>query len=160
MSLTPSAAVCAPSFPSPLETSLADTPRLSYASRWSSSSGRATPSAVGAINFFQRPASGAAAVAILRYQARQVRQQRGAMPVSFPYARVVVAALGAVAVLTAALNLIQGDWMAAVFLAVVIVFTVIALSLLGHALIVAISSWWRRRGDDRPGSRDDYGLAA
>jgi len=50
--------------------------------------------------------------------------------------------------------------MAAVFLAVVIVFTVIALSLLGHALIVAISSWWRRRGDDRPGSRDDYGLAA
>ena len=82
------------------------------------------------------------------------------MPVSFPYAGVVVAALGAVAVLTAALNLIQGDWMAAVFLAVVIVFTVIALSLLGHALIVAISSWWRRRGDDRPGSRDDYGLVA
>ena len=82
------------------------------------------------------------------------------MPVSFPYARVVVVALGAVVVLAAALNLIQGDWMAAVFLAVVIVFTVIALSLLAHALIVAISTWWRRRRDDRPGGRDDYGLAA
>lgn len=82
------------------------------------------------------------------------------MPVSFPYARVVVVALGAVAVLAAALNLIQGDWMAAVFLAVIIVFTVIALSLLAHALIVAISNWWRRRRDDRPGGRDDYGLAA
>lgn len=82
------------------------------------------------------------------------------MPVSFPYARVVAAALGAVAVLTAGLNLFQRDWMAALFLAVVIVFTVITLSLLGHALVVAIGNWWRRRRDDRPGSRDDYGLAA
>ena len=82
------------------------------------------------------------------------------MPVSFPYARVVAAALGAVAVLTAGLNLFQRDWMAALFLAVVIVFTVITLSLLGHALVVAIGNWWRRRRDDRPGGRDDYGLAA
>gem|GEM_PF-728342 len=158
MSYTPSAAVCGPSFPSPLETSLAAPVELRKQVEFPKRP--RDPFAVGAINFFQRPASETAAVVILRYQARQVRQQRGAMPVSFPYAGVVVAALGAVAVLTAALNLIQGDWMAAVFLAVVIVFTVIALSLLGHALIVAISSWWRRRGDDRPGSRDDYGLAA
>lgn len=80
------------------------------------------------------------------------------MRVSIPYARVVVASLGAVAVVAAALNPIQRDWMAALFLSVVIVFTVITLSLLAHALIVAIGSWWRRRRDDRPGGRDDYRL--
>jgi hypothetical protein len=65
-----------------------------------------------------------------------------------------------VAVLTAVLNLVQRDWFAALLLSVVIVFTIMTLFLVAHAVIVAIRGWMRRRRDDRPGGRDDYGLAA
>lgn len=82
------------------------------------------------------------------------------MPVTIPYARVVALALGSVAVLAFALNLIQGDWIAALHLSVVVVFTIITLSLAVNALIVAIGTWVRRRRGDRPGGQDDYGLAA
>lgn len=82
------------------------------------------------------------------------------MPVTIPYARVVALALGSVAILATALHLIQGDWIAALHLSVVVVFTIITLSLAVHALIVAIGTWARRRREDGPGVQDDYGLAA
>lgn len=82
------------------------------------------------------------------------------MPITIPYARVVALALGSVAALACALNLIQGDWIAALHLSTVVVFTIITLSLVTHALIVAIGKWARRRREDRPGGQDDYGLAA
>ncbi|MEX0581224.1 MAG: hypothetical protein WD228_08970 [Mycobacterium sp.] len=82
------------------------------------------------------------------------------MSVTIPYARVVALALGSVALLATALNLIQGDWIAALHLSVVVVFTIITLSLAAHSLIVAIGKWARRRREDGSGIQDDYGLAA
>jgi hypothetical protein len=63
------------------------------------------------------------------------------------------------AVLATALYLIQGDWIAALHLSVVVVFTILTLALVMHAVIVAIGNWVRRRREDRPGGQDDYGLA-
>ena len=81
------------------------------------------------------------------------------MSVRFPYVRVVALALGSVAVLATALYLIQGDWIAALHLSVVVVFTVLTLALVMHAVIGAIGNWVRWRREDRPGGQDDYGLA-
>ena len=82
------------------------------------------------------------------------------MPTFFPYARELAAALGSVAVSTAVLAVVQGDWLAAMFLSVVIVFTIVTLLLVAHGLVAAIRGSMRRRRDDGPGGRNDYGLAA
>lgn len=82
------------------------------------------------------------------------------MPRSVPYARALVLALVSVAVLATALTLIRGDWIAALHLSVVVVFTIITLALVVHALIVAVIRWARRRRDDTLGDQNDYGLAA
>ena len=98
------------------------------------------------------------------------------------YARAKWLALGAMAVLAALLNRVLHDWIAALHLAVVIVFTLITVGLAVHTLIVAIINRSRRNGEDPGGSgggpggpgrgpddpeitdpvgyRDDFGLAA
>lgn len=98
------------------------------------------------------------------------------------YARAKWLALGAMAVLAALLNMVLHDWIAALHLAVVIVFTLITVGLAVHTLIVAIINRSRRNGEDPGGSgggpggpergpddpevtdpvgyRDDFGLAA
>jgi hypothetical protein len=82
------------------------------------------------------------------------------MVARIPYFRFVVAALGSAAVLAFLLNLTLRDWVAALHLAVVLTFTLTTLALAMRALVVAIIDWVRRRRDDPPGRREDFGLAA
>ncbi|MCB0939196.1 MAG: hypothetical protein KDB72_03035 [Mycobacterium sp.] len=78
---------------------------------------------------------------------------------SFPYARTVVLAVGAAAVLTILLNLRLHDWPAALNVATVGVFEVITLVLAVRALVRWIINR-RRPDDDPPGYQKDFGLAA
>jgi hypothetical protein len=57
------------------------------------------------------------------------------------------------------LNMVLRDWIAALHLAVVIVFTAITVGLAVHTLIVAIANRSRRNGEDPggPGGPDDPG---
>ena len=77
-----------------------------------------------------------------------------------PYSRVVVAALASAGLLAFLLNLTLRDWVAALHLAIVLVFTFITLVLAVRALVVAVITWIRRRGDDPPGYQRDFDLVA
>ena len=77
-----------------------------------------------------------------------------------PYSRVIVVALGSAGLLAFLLNLTLRDWVAALHLAIVLIFTVITLVLAVRALVVALIDWIRRRGDDPPGHQRDFDLAA
>jgi len=77
-----------------------------------------------------------------------------------PYFRVVVVALVSAGLLAFLLNLTLRDWVAALHLAVVLIFTIITLVLAVRALIVAVIEWIRRKGDDPPGYQKDFDLVA
>ena len=65
-----------------------------------------------------------------------------------PYTRAKWLALASMAGLATLLNLVLRDWIAALHLAVVIVFTAITVGLAMRTLIVAIVSRSRRNGED------------
>jgi hypothetical protein len=77
-----------------------------------------------------------------------------------PYSRVIVVALGSTIVVAFLLNLTLQDWVAALHLAIVLIFTVITLVLAVRALVVALIDWIRRRDDDPPGYQKDFDLVA
>ena len=77
-----------------------------------------------------------------------------------PYFRVVVVALVSAGLLAYLLNLTLRDWVAALHLAIVLIFTFITLVLAVRALVVAVITWIRRRGDDPPGYQRDFDLVA
>jgi hypothetical protein len=77
-----------------------------------------------------------------------------------PYSRVIVVALGSAALLAFLLNLTLRDWVAALHLAIVMVFTLITLVLAVRALLVAFIAWIRRNRDNPPGHQKDFDLAA
>lgn len=77
-----------------------------------------------------------------------------------PYSRVIVVAVVSAGLLAFLLNLTLRDWVAALHLAIVLIFTVITLVLAVRALVVAVIAWIRRRGDDPPGYQKDFDLAA
>jgi hypothetical protein len=58
------------------------------------------------------------------------------------------------------LNLTLRDWVAALHLAIVLIFTFITLVLAVRALVVAVIEWIRRKGDDPPGYQRDFDLVA
>ena len=74
-----------------------------------------------------------------------------------PYARAKWLALASMAGLAIPLNMVLRDWVAALHLAVVIVFTVITVLLAVHSLIVAIANRSGRNGEDSGGSGDGPG---
>jgi len=65
-----------------------------------------------------------------------------------PYTRAKWLALASMAGLAALLNLVLQDWIAALHLAVVVVFTAITVGLVVHTMIVAIVNRSRRNGED------------
>lgn len=77
-----------------------------------------------------------------------------------PYARAKWLALVSMAGLATLLNIALQDWIAALHLAIVVVFTIITLGFAVHTLIVAIANRTRRNGEDPLGYQDDFGLAA
>jgi hypothetical protein len=77
-----------------------------------------------------------------------------------PYFRVVVVALVSAGLLAYLLNLTLRDWVAALHLAIVLIFTFITLVLAVRALVVAVIEWIRRKGDDPPGYQKDFDLVA
>ena len=77
-----------------------------------------------------------------------------------PYFRVIMVALGSAGLLAFLLNLTLRDWVAALHLAIVLIFTLITLALTVRALVAAVIDWIRRRGDDPPGHQKDFDLAA
>lgn len=81
------------------------------------------------------------------------------MVLRIPYARVIVAALVSTAVVGILLNLVLHEWFGAMFLAQVIVFQAITLTLAVRSLVGWIINR-RRPRDDPPGHQKDFGLAA
>jgi len=79
---------------------------------------------------------------------------------SIPYSRVIVVAVGSAGLLAFGLNLTLRDWVAALHLAIVLIFTFITLVLAVRALVVAVIEWIRRKGDDPPGYQRDFDLVA
>lgn len=77
-----------------------------------------------------------------------------------PYFRVVAVALVSAGLLAYLLNLTLRDWVAALHLAIVLIFTFITLVLAVRALVVALIAWIRRKGDDPPGYQKDFDLVA
>ena len=77
-----------------------------------------------------------------------------------PYFRVVAVALVSAGLLAYLLNLTLRDWVAALHLAIVLIFTFITLVLAVRALVVAVIEWIRRKGDDPPGYQKDFDLVA
>jgi high-affinity Fe2+/Pb2+ permease len=77
-----------------------------------------------------------------------------------PYLRVIVAALGSAAVLAFVLNLVLHDWVGALHVSIVAIFTTITLGLAAHALAIAVLDWLHRNRDDPPGRPEDFDLAA
>ena len=77
-----------------------------------------------------------------------------------PYFRVVIVALVSAGLLAYLLNLTLRDWVAALHLAIVLIFTFITLVLAVRALVVAVIEWIRRKGDDPPGYQKDFDLVA
>ena len=77
-----------------------------------------------------------------------------------PYFRVVIVALVSAGLLAYLLNLTLRDWVAALHLAIVLIFTFITLVLAVRALVVAVIEWLRRKGDDPPGYQKDLDLVA
>jgi hypothetical protein len=77
-----------------------------------------------------------------------------------PYPRVTVTALASVAVAAYLLHRALRDWVAALHLAIVLVFAVMTLVLAVHAMVVAIIRWVRRNRDDPPGHQRDFDLVA
>jgi len=77
-----------------------------------------------------------------------------------PYFRVVIVALVSAGLLAYLLNLTLRDWVAALHLAIVLIFTFITLVLAVRALVVAVIEWLRRKGDDPPGYQKDFDLVA
>ena len=77
-----------------------------------------------------------------------------------PYFRVVAVALVSAGLLAFLLNLTLRDWVAALHLAIVLIFTFITLVLAVRALVVALIAWIRRKGDDPPGYQKDFDLVA
>ena len=77
-----------------------------------------------------------------------------------PYFRVVIVALVSAGLLAYLLNLTLRDWVAALHLAIVLIFTFITLVLAVRALVVAVIEWLRRKGDDPPGYQRDFDLVA
>lgn len=77
-----------------------------------------------------------------------------------PYFRVVMVALVSAGLLAYLLNLTLRDWVAALHLAIVLIFTFITLVLAVRALVVAVIEWLRRKGDDPPGYQKDFDLVA
>jgi len=77
-----------------------------------------------------------------------------------PYFRVVMVALVSAGLLAYLLNLTLRDWVAALHLAIVLIFTFITLVLAVRALVVAVIEWLRRKGDDPPGYQRDFDLVA
>ncbi|MEI6700015.1 MAG: hypothetical protein WCK99_13540 [Mycobacteriaceae bacterium] len=73
------------------------------------------------------------------------------------YARVKWLALGSMAGLAVALNMVLQDWVASLHLAVVIVFTVITVVLAVHNLVIAVAKRLGRNGEDPGGSGDGPG---
>jgi hypothetical protein len=71
-----------------------------------------------------------------------------------------VAALASAGLLAFLLNLTLRDWVAALHLAIVLVFTFITLVLAVRTLVVAVIAWIRRKGDDPPGYQRDFDLVA
>jgi len=65
-----------------------------------------------------------------------------------PYTRAKWLALASMAGLAALLNLVLQDWIAALHLAVVVVFTAITVGLVMRTLLVAIANRSRRNGED------------
>jgi len=65
-----------------------------------------------------------------------------------PYTRAKWLALAAMAGLAAVLNVVLRDWIAALHLAVVVVFTAITVGLIARTLIVAIANRSLRNGED------------
>ena len=79
---------------------------------------------------------------------------------SIPYSRVIVVAVVSAGLLAFLLNLTLRDWVAALHLAIVLIFTFITLVLAVRALVAAVIDWIRRKGDDPPGYQKDFDLAA
>lgn len=79
---------------------------------------------------------------------------------SIPYSRVIVVAVVSASMLAFLLNLTLRDWVAALHLAIVLIFTFITLVLAVRALVAAVIDWIRRKGDDPPGYQKDFDLAA
>jgi hypothetical protein len=79
---------------------------------------------------------------------------------SIPYSRVIVVAVVSASMLAFLLNLTLRDWVAALHLAIVLIFTFITLALAVRALVAAVIDWIRRKGDDPPGYQKDFDLAA
>jgi hypothetical protein len=77
-----------------------------------------------------------------------------------PYSRVIVVAVVSASLLAFLLNLTLRDWVAALHLAIVLIFTFITLVLAVRALVAAVIDWIRRKGDDPPGYQKDFDLAA
>jgi high-affinity Fe2+/Pb2+ permease len=69
-------------------------------------------------------------------------------------------AFGSVAILAFLLNLILQEWVSAVNLAVVIVFTSITLMLAAHSLVLAIRDRVSRNRDDPRGHQVHFDLVA
>jgi len=79
---------------------------------------------------------------------------------SIPYSRVVVVAVISAGLVAFLLNLTLRDWVAALHLAIVLIFTFITLALAVRALVAAVIDWIRRKGDDPPGYQKDFDLVA
>ena len=76
-----------------------------------------------------------------------------------PYFREVMWALGSAAVLTFLLHLAHRDWIAALYLATVMTFTIITLVLVARECVAAVIRWLRRHRDDPSSRQEDFGLA-
>jgi len=74
-----------------------------------------------------------------------------------PYTRAKWLALASMAALATLLNVVLRDWIAALHLAVVVVFTTITVGLVVRTLVVAIADRLRRNGEDSGESGGGHG---